>query len=495
MATPVQPAPITVRLDPALVAAVAASQPAIEARIEAELAELLRDLGVAARPQVRLEGHDTAEGLRRITVLAGGRACRFPSAMVAEAIAYVDGVPRVEEDPEVAAAAFAGVAERIGNVLACVCRAALSAQPELLVPGEPRMQAAIALGMPIDGEQDGTVEQYIAARAPETVDVHVEPEYLARLIADGPDNDLFTFLRDGLFVELGVQAPPFHLVADPLLEPGGFAFRINAVRTPPRIGLPTDTILVNETADRLAKSGVDATPTLNPATWQPAALTERLQQSAVEATGCTTWDAWGFLILCLAAALRQSAHRLMTRDVARQMLEKLGMAFPVIEAAATAQLAEDDLVQVLRNLLLDGVSVRNLRRILELLLEYETGVDPPHGLDRVSFVRAGLADAIAHKVSRGTGTVVVYLLDPEIERAIAAAEPDTELAERFSEAVRTEVAMLPRTALTPAVLTESSARARVRELLRHEFPYMTVLAHGELPAQYNVQPVARILLV
>jgi type III secretion protein V len=281
-------------------------------------------------------------------------------------------------------------------------------------------------------------------------------------------------------------------VPDPSLRLGGFAFRINAIRTLPRIGLPADRILVNDEHARLVPYGVDAVPTLNPATWQPGALVDRSHAAMLDEAGFTTWDAWGFLILCFAAALRTDAHRLLTRDVATDLLRRLGEAFPELERATLAHVGVEDLTVVLRALLLDGVSIRNLPRIAKALLRYELGDPQPARLDRVSFVRAQLADVIANKVSRGTSTAVVYLLHPEIERALAAAEPDADVSERLVESVRTEVALLPRTAQTPAIITQPHLRARVRELLRHAFPHLTLLAYGELPPSCNVQPIARI---
>jgi type III secretion protein V len=263
------------------------------------------------------------------------------------------------------------------------------------------------------------------------------------------------------------------------------------VRTLPRIGLAPGTILVNDTPENLAPLGVDAAPTLNPATAQPAAIASDEHKESLESAGLTTWNPIGFLILCLAAAVRQSAHALMTRDVADGLVGQLGSAFPALRAAADEHVPPDKLAPVLRELLLDGVSVRNLRRILELLIRYETVERANHRTDAVTFVCEGLADLIAFTLARGTSTVVVYLLDPEIENALADGADET-TAGRVSAAVRDELAFLPAMAQVPAILTHDESRRRLRDLLRPEFPRMRVLSYSELPPDYNVQPVARI---
>lgn len=492
MATPVQALPITVTLAASLLAQQANAQRAIEKRIESELSELLGDLGIDAPPHVRFEV-EVEEGPHAISILVGGTPVRFPRDIIAEASAYVDGVTEVTEDADEALVApraerpAAGSAStaRLGEVLAKVCYSALSARPELLIVAGDSANA---------GELDGARENPAAPYADSTIDVHIEREYLSLLIADAPRDDLFPFLRSGLFEELGLRMPPFRLAPDPSLKPRGFRFRINGIRTLPRIGLPVDTILVNDIRERLAEHGVDAAATLNPATWQPAALADRSYRDSLEQRGLTTWDAWGFLILSFAASLRNSAHRMMTPVAAAEMLRQLELVFPVLARAVDAHVPKDVVSSVLGELLLDRVSIRNLRRIIELLLHYETAVGQAHDLDRVSFVRAGMADSIALKLSRSTDTIVVYLLDSRIEHALLKPDLDPSLPDRVLAAVRHEIAHLPRTAQKPAILTQPQTRVQIRELLRGEFPYVSVVAYGELPRSYNIQPVARISL-
>jgi type III secretory pathway component EscV len=46
----------------------------------------------------------------------------------------------------------------------------------------------------------------------------------------------------------------------------------------------------------------------------------------------------------------------------------------------------------------------------------------------------------------------------------------------------------------PAVLTSDELRRPLRDLLRPQFPGVVVLGYGDLPPDFNVQPVARISL-
>ena len=316
------------------------------------------------------------------------------------------------------------------------------------------------------------------------------------MTASEPNSELFPFLRNGIFDELGLPLPPLRFQADPSLNPGAFALRINAVRTAPRTGLPLDSLLVNDTHERLALLDIDAQPTLNPATRQPGAIVAGEPADVLETFGLTTWDPLQFITLAIAGEIRRSAHPLLTRDVAETLLEALAVWFPALVAQARRRVPTDLLATVLRELLRDQVPIRNPRRILELLLRQATLEPPADAAAAVAYVRSGLADVIGARVAGGTETVVVYMLDPQLDDVVAelaaALARDDRAAERVVAAVRTERAFLPPTAWVPALLTQPGLASPLRALLRPAFPDMRVIAYSDLPPNLNVQPVARL---
>lgn len=184
----------------------------------------------------------------------------------------------------------------------------------------------------------------------------------------------------------------------------------------------------------------------------------------------------------------------MTTAVASELLATLGSAWPVLERTCRAHVPADTFAATLRQLLQEEVSVRNLRRIVQLLLRYENEERPNSTVDRVAYVRVGLSHAIAHKVSRGTDTVVVYLLDPALEDAVRDGGDD-DAAGTLVRVIRQELAFLPATAQVPSILTEDELRRPVRRALEDELPHLQVVAYADLPADVNVQPVARIAAV
>jgi hypothetical protein len=484
------------------------AEDAARERIEQELAQAIADWGLPVRPLVHFEtAPDHLRGqLARVRV--DGRVCLLSAWIAAEALAYASNSPVVQSSaygygshiPRLDVDEIAP--EVLHETLALVVRAAVSARPDVLVPPDDPLAQVLRHGMSlVDEDLDvlrasisgGTAGAVLDRLAAPTIDLLIEPAYLKALTTDADGGELFAFMRDGLFVELGVSIPPMRVRLDPSLRARGFAFRVNATRTTPRIGLALDTIFVNDTAERLRLMNVTATSSVNSATNLPGAVTAATSQQMLEAAGLTVWNSFGYYILTLAATIRASFADVLTPARTRTMLDELGRAFPAVVERVPDQDVGDVLTPLLRSLLDEGISVLNLRKVVQLARCHAVAPEVAGGLDLLSFVRSRMADLIAHKASRGARTVVAYIVDPVIERELADRSTfGEELAEEIRNAFHSEIGHLPATAQIPVVLTAQPARAALRQVLRDEHPSVPVLAFTDLPVGVNVQPVARI---
>jgi type III secretory pathway component EscV len=497
---------VAVTLAPALHKRVRAIPLDARRQVEEALAALLGDLGLHAEPVVLLRYGTAADPI--ISVRVAGIPCSFPAEMVSEALGYVTGTAQLPSLASLPMLLAELTPEQGAELTAVVCRAAVSAQPELLASADMTEAAKAALRLGISLSELETVpagaaadaERLIATLASGAITVHVEPALLRDLTSADGAAEKFRYLRDGMFAELGLPLPPIRLRPDPSLRPGAFAARFNAVRLLPSVALPVGTILVNHTADFLTELGFKALPTLNPSSRQPAAIADATYEKSLDEQGHTTWDRVGHVILSLAQDIREHAYQVMTSDVAAEMTRRLGMGYPVLERDITRHVPPGSLAPVLRELLASQVSIRNLRRIAETLLRLETSPAADMATDPVTAVRSGLADAIAARASHQTRTAVVYLLDKQATGAVAAMDSEESLeraslaASRISAGIRAELAQLPPASMVPAVLTSDETRAPLARTLRPEFPWLTVLGMGDLPPDWNVQPVTRVSL-
>jgi type III secretion protein V len=313
--------------------------------------------------------------------------------------------------------------------------------------------------------------------------------------------ELVPFMRDGLFVELGVRFPGVRARGNPGLPPGAYQIQINEV--PVVTGQATlGHILVNDTVDRLRLMNVEGFEAINPATRQPAAWVPEQNKDMLEAAGLTTWDVPGYIILHLAAVLRRHAREFVGVQEVQTMLDQLEKAFPAIVKEVVPKVVNVlKLTDILGRLVEEEISIRDLRGILQAIAEQ--GQIEADSVMLTEHVRSALKRYVSHKYARGTGTLVVYLLDPQIEDAVRssikrtsagthlALEPD--IAQEIVQAVKNECGHLPPTAQRPVILTSMDIRRYVRKLLEYEFnPPFSVVSYQELSPELNIQPVARI---
>jgi type III secretion protein V len=158
------------------------------------------------------------------------------------------------------------------------------------------------------------------------------------------------------------------------------------------------------------------------------------------------------------------------------------------------------LTDILRRLLEERVSIRDLRAILEALASLAAAEKDP--LTLTELVRAQLRRALTFKLTRGATQLGVVLVDPTIEDTIRRAVQRTPAGAFLTlppAAARDIIAALRRAGSEasaqgsgPAVfLTQPDIRRFMRKLLEAELPESTVVSFAELLPEVTLRPLAR----
>lgn len=158
------------------------------------------------------------------------------------------------------------------------------------------------------------------------------------------------------------------------------------------------------------------------------------------------------------------------------------------------------LTEVLRRLLEEGVSIRDLRAILEALASLAVTEKDP--LNLTELVRAQLRRALTFKLTRGAPQLGVVLVDPTIEDTLRRAIQRTPAGAFLTlppAAARDVIAALRRAgaeattqgASAPVFLTQPDIRRFMRKLLETEVPDATVVSFAELLPEVTLRPMAR----
>ncbi len=307
---------------------------------------------------------------------------------------------------------------------------------------------------------------------------------------------------DGLFYELGVQFPGLCLRVGYDLPPSFARIVINDVPET-QLEVRPASVMVNESVSAMAERGFDAEPAVNPATGAPFAWIPDHKATAAMNCGLTTWDAPGFLILSLSSILRRKAADFIEIGYVRAMLEQIEPVFPQLVAETVPKTVSlFVLTDVLRRLVTEGVSIRNLRQILMALANWGCVENDP--LFLTEYARAALQRLITHRLSRGSNKLVVFLLDPDIETSIRDStrhtatgsyvdlEPDH--LRNILDAIRMPLDALPDGVQVPQILTVMEIRSSIRRLVAPSMPMLNIVSYQELAPDTNIQPIGRISL-
>ncbi|MEM1073733.1 MAG: FHIPEP family type III secretion protein [Pseudomonadota bacterium] len=337
-------------------------------------------------------------------------------------------------------------------------------------------------------------------------------------------DNLLEMLSEGLFWETGGLFR-VDLGSDPDLAENEFRIGVNDIVGPPRIGLNEDTILINDTSDRLTLLGAEAEHAVNPTNLSDAAvvLKSDVAMQIIENMNLSSWGWAEYIVLHVGAILRTNAGAFYTEDVAEYNLERLRVHFPDLVGITKQRFFPETLTGAFRALLDEGISIRNLRAHLEAALEiqgttsvdqrknivfgpevgsvvpdYGPGMAPSQNATLIAdHMRSSARDYISHKYTRGQNTLVVYLLDAEIEELLSANVDDPlpiETQQSICAAVRATLDNVGTSLTQPVILTTVDVRRRLYQIARHEFPRLAVLSYNELMPNMNIQPVERIAL-
>jgi type III secretion protein V len=198
--------------------------------------------------------------------------------------------------------------------------------------------------------------------------------------------------------------------------------------------------------------------------------------------------------------LHDQAHLFLGIQEVQWVLERVGQDYPGLVAEAQKVLPLQRISEVLRRLLEEQLSIRNMRAICESLIAW--GPKEKDVLMLTEYVRGDLGRYLTHRATGGTGTLSAVLLDPMLEKMIREAvkptpagnylalPPDTMSA--ISENIKDMAGNEPRPAL--AVVTSMDIRRYVRRIVEADMKWLGVYSFQELGPHVRLEPIGRVSL-
>ncbi|MBI5546035.1 MAG: flagellar biosynthesis protein FlhA [Deltaproteobacteria bacterium] len=306
-----------------------------------------------------------------------------------------------------------------------------------------------------------------------------------------------TALRKKLAEEMGVVLPPVHLRDNLKLEPSEYRILLRGVEIA-RGQAFADRVMALDPSGK--KPAIDGLATKEPAFGLPAVWVCAADRSKAERQGLTLVDPSSALTTHLSEVLRRNAYELVGRQEVQELLALLGKEAPkLVEDAVPGAVTLGLLVQVVRGLLREGISVRDLRTVLEAVADAAPKSKDPVFLVEQS--RRRLARQITGRVADG-GVVRALTLDRATEDLLRASAgnadgelalaPDVETARRLIGALETRAASLAAEGRPAVVLAPPDLRKPLFDFASRFVPDLWVVCARELVPGTAVEPAGLV---
>ena len=312
-------------------------------------------------------------------------------------------------------------------------------------------------------------------------------------------NEELLKIRRALYFDLGVPFPGIQLRFNDSLPDENYNILLSEV--PVSQGrLRPGFVLVRDTEQNLQalqipyETGARFLPSI-PTIWVDAAMSPTLAGAGIpylDANQVLTWH--------LAFVLKKYSSEFIGIQEARFLLTAMEDRFPDLVKEALRVMPVQKIAEIMQRLVSEDISVRNLRSVLEALIEW--GQKEKDSVLLTEYVRISLKRHISYKYSSGQNMLPAYLLAPNVEETVRGAIRQTSagsylaldpaIGKRLVENIKRSVGDLSAASRAPVLLTSMDIRRYLRKMIEQDLYELPVLSYQELTQEINVQPLARI---
>jgi len=310
--------------------------------------------------------------------------------------------------------------------------------------------------------------------------------------------DRVVMIRRQIALELGTVVPIIRLRDNIQLNPNQYIIKIKGIQVSEGEILFDHYMAMNP---GYVEEEITGIPTFEPSFHLPAIWISEGQRERAESLGYTVVDPPSIIATHLTEVIRQHIAELLTRQDVQNLINNLKETNPsIVEELVPKMLGLGEVQKVLQNLLMEGISIRDLLSIFETLADYGTSTRDTDIL--TEYVRQALKRAICAKFFPPNETTCVVTLDPKVEQEIMASVKQTEQGAYLTldpektktiiDNTRTELEKLESLGRSPIIITSPIVRMYYKKLTEDYFPELVVVSYNEVESNIELQSVGMV---
>lgn len=305
-------------------------------------------------------------------------------------------------------------------------------------------------------------------------------------------------IRKQFAMNFGFIVPPVHIKDNLQLTPNQYTFALKGVKVADAEILPGHFMAMDPGLVTERMKGISTT---EPAFGLPALWITEDKKDRAQIAGYTVVDCTTVMATHISEVIKQHAHELIGRQEVQQLLDNLGKSYPkLVEDLVPNVLSLGTIMRVLQRLLKEGISIRDLRTILETMADWATATRDPEIL--TEYVRHALSRTISSNLAVD-GVIPLITLAKQVEDVIQGSVQhketgsylsiDPKIAQQILDSIG-KVITLFEGGQRPTLLAAPQIRPHVRSLTERYFPNLFVLSHNEISPNLKVRSLGTVTI-
>ncbi|WP_092032815.1 flagellar biosynthesis protein FlhA [Bradyrhizobium sp. OK095] len=306
-------------------------------------------------------------------------------------------------------------------------------------------------------------------------------------------------IRKKFAKQYGFVVPEIKLTDNLSIDPKGYQIRIHDTRVANgELRLGEVLVLV----DKDGKPDVPGEEVIEPAFGMKALWVTEAFTDEVKRQGCKPVDNLSVLLTHLSEVIRANLAQLLSYKDMRGLLDRLDPEYKrLVEDLCPSQISYSGLLAILKILLAERVSIRNLHLILEAIAEIAPHVRRSEQV--AEHVRTRLAQQICGDLSDNGVLNVIRLgnrwdlafhqsLKRDAKGDVVEFDADPRLIEQFATEASAAIRKFTENGTSVVLAVTPESRPYVRMILERVFPTLPILSHVEVARSTEIRALGAI---
>ena len=310
--------------------------------------------------------------------------------------------------------------------------------------------------------------------------------------------DRVVMIRRQIALELGTVVPIIRLRDNIQLNPNQYIIKIKGIQVAAGEIMFDHYMAMNPGYVEEEITGIE---TREPSFDLPALWITDAQRERAESLGYTVVDPPSIIATHLTEVIRRHIAELLTRQDVQNLVNNLKETNPaLVEELTPKLLGLGEIQKVLQNLLSEGVSIRDLLSIFEVLADHASTTRDTDVL--TEYVRQGLKRAISSRYFEPNAQNTCITLDPKIEQEIMGSVKQTEQGayltldpERINaimESLNEQIAKMEELGKIPIVITSPIVRMYFKKMSEDFVKDLVVISYNEIDSDVALSSVGMV---